>query len=236
MVAVPAGPVADVSKRQSIRIAAPNSGSTHFSPDGTAQIAFEASPHAGTVKTATVRTLEGQHVGYLSKEFAAAYRGYFRTFNLKVQRTTCDAVIYKGLVADGKTYAYAVELDLLPELGPPDGRHPTHKSLLRMNTDPVFVKQPNGSYFVETWLSGDAFEDVDDRASVGTWTTDLWADINYSMPNKFGAGFGHKLIQVPKDLHAQMFGDVAPDIRIEVVKGRMLLLSLTPRLEGAYQG
>lgn len=193
----------------------------------------DTNPHDAN---AILVAVEGQHVGYLSKEFAADYRGYFRTFNLKIQRTTCDAVICKGLVADGKTYAYAVELDLLPDLGPPEGRQPTHKSLLRMNTDPVFVKQPNGSYFVETWLSGDAFEDVDDRADVSTWTADNWTDINYYLPNKFGAGFGHKLFQVPKDLHARMFGYTAPDIRIEVVKGRMLLLSLTPYLEGAYQG
>lgn len=172
--------------------------------------------------------IQGVMVGYLPKNYAEIFRAHFKKIGLPVQITTCDAVITNGLEAEGKQYSYTIELDIALDSNAPKFISPTYNTIERVDPNPVFSKQDDGRYFVELRMDCGIFEDADRRWRLMTWTTDHWDTINYYLGNKKNAGLGHLLFAVPKHTHKELFGDKEPDAKLEIVKGRMALVSLMP--------
>lgn len=168
----------------------------------------------------------GQKVGYLPREYAKVFRAYFEEFGLPIQVTTCDAVISNGLKIDGRQYSYSIELDIASEPSAPTTGSPTYPSLDRRDSTPSLRKQDDGRYLIEVRLGQGVREDM--RESVYSWTTDHWDEINYYFPNTKNAGLGHKLFGVPKTLHAQLFGEYAPEVFIESLVGRTAVIAMKP--------
>lgn len=173
--------------------------------------------------------IAGEKVGFLPKEFAIHFRGLFTRFGLEVAPTTCDAVISNGLSTEERQYSYTIELDIAPEpKAAPASAAPSYPQLSREDPDPVFRRQEDGSYLVMVRLGQGVLGDMHKRLRMGSWTTDHWSTINYYVDNPQGIGLGHKLFEVPKTTHQQMFGEAEPDAEIVSIVGRTATVSLTP--------
>ena len=176
--------------------------------------------------------IEGEKVGYLLRKYAVIFRSYFEKFGLTMQVTTCDALISNHIEEHGAQDTYRIALDLAKEPMAPTAIAPTYPIIERRELipdPPLFLsKQDDGRYFVEVCLDDGIFNDMDRERRVMTWTTDHWDTINYYLCNKKNAGLGHLLLEVPKRTHKELFGDKEPDAKLEVVKGRMALVSLKP--------
>jgi hypothetical protein len=175
--------------------------------------------------------IAGENVGFLPKEFAPHFRGFFARFGLEVAPTTCDAVISNGLLTEEQQYSYTIELDIAlePETAPTPVS-PSYPQLSRQDPDPVFRPQEDGSYLVTVRLGPGVLGDMHKHLRMGSWTTDHWSTVNYYVDNPQGIGLGHKLFEVPKTTHQQMFGDAEPETKIVSISRRMATVSLKQAL------
>ena len=89
-------------------------------------------------------------------------------------------------------------------------------------------KQGDGRYLAEVRLAHGTLKTMDKHRRVMSWTTDHWNTINYYLLNRQNTGLGHKLFEIPKDAHAEMFGKNEPEATIESIVGRIALVALKP--------
>ena len=164
-------------------------------------------------------------VGHLPRERAADLRAALaRLGQPSLPPTTCDAAIVNGLVADGKAYDYAIELDLdllgtLPQLS-----FPQYPEVVRRDPTPSLQARGVGLFEVTVWLPHAALHDMDQQQRVKSWTTEHWDTVNYYLRNTRGIGLGHKVVSVPKKIHAKLFGDREPQVSVLAIEGRNLTL------------
>lgn len=170
--------------------------------------------------------VEGVQIGHLPREYAPEFRRRLLTAGIPGAVTTCDALITKGLVTEDRQYAYCVELDLGTDPAPELCLQPTWGHAKRLDPDPVFQLQADGSYITTVLLERDALEDADKNLSIDSWTTEHWSTVNYYLVNRQHIGLGHRLFGVPKEQHKQMFGTDDADVTIESIKHRMAAIRL----------
>lgn len=164
-------------------------------------------------------------VGHLARERAVELRAALaRLGQPSLPQTTCDAAIVNGLVADGKAYDYSIELDLdlagtLPRLS-----FPQYSEVVRRDSTPPLQGRGVGLFEVTVWLPYAALHDMDKRQRVKSWTTEHWDTVNYYLRNTRGIGLGHKVVAVPKKVHAKLFGDREPEVTVLAIEGRNVTL------------
>jgi len=164
-------------------------------------------------------------VGYLARETAIDFRSKLARHDQRsLPQTTCDAAVVNGLVADGKAYDYSIELDLELDGDLPRLAIPTYLEVSRRDPAPPLRARGAGLFDVTVWLPHDALHDMDKRQRVEPWTTAHWDSVNYYLRNSRGIGLGHKVVAVPKNLHATWFEDREPEVTVVAVKGRWLTL------------
>ncbi|MDM0109926.1 hypothetical protein QTH97_33800 [Variovorax sp. J22R24] len=153
---------------------------------------------------------------------------------LRVPRTPCqrewtppaaqDAVILNGMTLGDTTYDYSVELDFTMEDELPGPALPKYAVPQREETMPPLRSRGVGLYEATAWLPQDALGNMHKQQAVESWTTDDWDRINYYVLNKQNIGLGHKLVAVPKDMHAQLFGENEPVVTVLAIEGRRVAL------------
>ncbi|MDM0068370.1 hypothetical protein [Variovorax sp. J31P207] len=164
-------------------------------------------------------------VGHLARDLAVLFRASLaRLGHQDAPETTCDAVILNGLVADGEAYEYSVELDLPLDGDAPTLAVPKFHEAVRQDPDPPLRPRAAGLYEVTVWMPHDALDSMDKKQRVESWTTDHWDSINYYLRNRQGIGLGFKVLDVPKALHADLFGDHEPAVNVMAIDGRAVTL------------
>lgn len=170
--------------------------------------------------------VDGVQVGHLPREYAPEFRKRLHAAGIPGAVTTCDALITKGLVTEDRQYAYCVELDLGTDAAPEACVQPTWGHAERLDPEPVFQLQADGSYTTTVVLDRDALEDADQHLRVGSWTTEHWSRVNYYLLNRQHIGLGHRLFGIPKEQHEQMFGTGEADVTIEAIRHRVAAIRL----------
>lgn len=214
---------------------------TEYYRDGIAEVAMNAPGKAALVYCAAVLVPEDSNphdsnavsvwvdsvqVGHLPREYASEFRQRLHAAGIPGAVTTCDALITKGLVTEERQYAYCVELDLGTDAVPEASLHPTWGHAERLDPEPVFQPQADGSYTTTVLLERDALTDADKHLRVHCWTTAHWSTVNYYLFNRQHIGLGHRLFGVPKEQHEQMFGPGGADVTIEAVRHRVAAIRL----------
>lgn len=173
--------------------------------------------------------IAGEKVGCLPREYTTHFRGLFAKFGLTVEPTTCDAVISNGLLVEGKQYSYTIELDIAGDVAPTSST-PSYPHLSRENTDPVFQRQDDGSYLVTVRVvrANEVLGNMHKHRRMGSWTTGHWSTINYYVANPQGIGLGHKLFEISKPTHQEMFGTSEPHAEIVSIDGLSVTVRLPP--------
>ena len=168
---------------------------------------------------------EGRKAAHLSRNDAQAYRAAVLGHGLQLGPMTCDAAISKGLATPAKSYSYALELDIDVRIAPrpasnsgPAPRHGIPESDL--------VQQGAGNYVATCWADQYAMEPLRTRPRFHAWRTDHWDMVNYYVENLQGIGLGSKLLGVPLQQHAEIFGEGDADVSLISLTNRWAKLQL----------
>jgi hypothetical protein len=185
----------------------------------------EADPNAVLV---TTHRAPPQLLGYLPREQAALYRQRMAEAGYDHLVSACEAAISGGLVSPEKAYDYVLEVDLdLSEA--PDPEHlVVHPEPVRLPADQAVQPDGEGQYRFKCWLPHDAVGALHPKGRTKGWTTDQWTTINYYLANTRGIGLGFKVLSIPKQEHAAVFGPAPVNAVLESIEGRWVSL----RLEG----
>jgi len=165
-------------------------------------------------------------LGYLPREQAALYRQRMAEAGYDHMVSACEAVLSGGLVTTDRIYDYVLELDLDMSTDPDPEHLVVHSEMVRHPSDPEFKKDAKGDYRFKCWLPHDAIGGLHPKLLAKGWTTDSWTTVNYYLSNAKNIGLGFKVLSVPKDKHAKVFGEEPVNVVIEEIQRRWVTLRL----------
>lgn len=221
-------PVAGVSfYRGNIAMVADN-------PDGLPALMFckaflvpdDDNPHDAN---AILVVIESKKVGHLPASLCEAYRKSLVAQAGQVPVALVDAVVSGGLYKDGKAYEYSIGLDAadgfrLRDLNDSDelSKQSEHgyKPLTQVSAD---------VYMAEVWLPVSDIGELHKKLRVQQWTGEHWDTVAFFVLNAQGLGLGFKVYEMPKALHAEVFGPGALEMRLQVMQGRRAALYISAR-------
>lgn len=96
--------------------------------------------------------IEGQTVGYLSRDFAKRYRLWISGLPGHIQQVSVAAAITNGLQTGDKAYEYTIELDIPDSLKIYQLNEPLNDEPTRVNGYVPLSQSADGSYVAKVWV------------------------------------------------------------------------------------